>query len=239
MTNKYGNFVLQKLFNIGDENDKKLLLIALNKYYEKIHSTKYRTKWLSFFEESKKLVKSDPSLQYGKQISHDSESEQNEEIFQGSPELITNATTTNTNMATTNTNASPQKKLSLKKSSQSFNIANTKRDDDVFATGQTWQYNQFSAGGFGGGMLTTQVPLANTTTTPNLTIPMTNPMMTNVNPAWNGPMYPSFNNGMQPNTIIQPSSVMQPNMQYFSPPNQSMGFPMQGTGSYSYFPKKK
>lgn len=54
MTNKYGNFVLVKAYNLSDENEKKMLQSALQKHFVKIHSNKYRTRWTAFFEECAK-----------------------------------------------------------------------------------------------------------------------------------------------------------------------------------------
>lgn len=50
MTNKYGNFVINKAYNLSEESHKKLYLSGLYKSYVKIHSSKYKTRWTTFFE---------------------------------------------------------------------------------------------------------------------------------------------------------------------------------------------
>ena len=59
MTNKYGNSVLQKVFSLCDENAAKLLMTAFKKQFKKIHSNKYRSYWMSFFESFKNLTNTD------------------------------------------------------------------------------------------------------------------------------------------------------------------------------------
>lgn len=54
MTNKYGNFVLLKAYNLAADREKKVLQTALQKSFTKIHSSKYKSRWNSFFEECSK-----------------------------------------------------------------------------------------------------------------------------------------------------------------------------------------
>ena len=58
MKNKYGNFVLIKIFSVSDENDKARLVEAIQKYVNAVHVTKYKTKWLTFLDENKNYLKS-------------------------------------------------------------------------------------------------------------------------------------------------------------------------------------
>ena len=51
MTNKYGNFVLLKAFNLAGDREKRNLQNALQKCFAKIHSSKYKSRWSQFFEE--------------------------------------------------------------------------------------------------------------------------------------------------------------------------------------------
>ena len=57
MKNKYGNFVLLKIFNVADETDKVRLLEALQRYVNSVHVNKYKNRWLTFLEENKAYLK--------------------------------------------------------------------------------------------------------------------------------------------------------------------------------------
>lgn len=54
MTNKYGNFVLLKVYNLNGETERKSIQAAFQKVFPKIHSNKYKTRWTLFFEECAK-----------------------------------------------------------------------------------------------------------------------------------------------------------------------------------------
>lgn len=51
MTNKYGNFVLKKAYNLAGDREKKNLHAALQKGFTKIHSSKFKSRWSAFFDE--------------------------------------------------------------------------------------------------------------------------------------------------------------------------------------------
>ena len=61
MKNKYGNFVLLKIFNVSDEGDKARLVEAIQRYVNAINVSKYKTKWLTFLDENKAYLKNTSS----------------------------------------------------------------------------------------------------------------------------------------------------------------------------------
>ena len=79
MTNKYGHFVLRKAFNLSSDREKKTFFAMLLKNYAKIHSSKYKTRWASFFEECAKI---NPELSFklpNKQLKSNRDVSSNEE----------------------------------------------------------------------------------------------------------------------------------------------------------------
>lgn len=220
MTNKYGNFVLLKIYSVAEEHDKKSLLIAILRQLERIHSAKYRAKWTSFVEDCKKTAKFDLSQfekplnsknlrvptsnqrvqaqdshrkkqQNMEKYSSDSDNDPNDEIYNNMIE----------------TNASPltsgnKKKLTLKKSSQSFQGVNTTGTVDYsqkFSQQQQQQYNQFSAAPF--------VSKVDT----RFMQPVFNAPMMNTSQNWNS--FPGFTS-FQPSTQTYPTFIPMETNQY-------------------------
>lgn len=57
MKNKYGNFVLLKVFSVADESDKCRLAEVLQRYVNSVHVNKYKNRWISFLDENKMYLR--------------------------------------------------------------------------------------------------------------------------------------------------------------------------------------
>lgn len=253
MTNNYGNFVIQKIYSIGDDNEKRSLFYALNKYYEKIYSPKYRTKWATFFEECKKTLKLDSVIPNGTKHYQQQPQSQNSygQMYSKSPHKQIGHSHNNLdnrkkqqfdNSDSDNDqndeiyqynpelqiakNVTPMKKNNLKKTSKSFNNINS--TEEVFSTGQSgqnWQYNQF--------------PVNQSESKQILQSPSTirSPQIPIQNQSWTRPQqYPMYN-GMQPNIQFYPQMPVETTKNVYLNPN--VVFQNQGPGFYSYFPKNQ
>lgn len=137
MTNKYGNFALQKIFYLSEDSEKKLFLGAIIKSIDKIHSNKHRTRWISFLEECQKSGKYDNYFQNvlthqqgQQQVQMQQQQVQSQQLFQPQQQMQHNGLFHETNQFSSK--GPNPKKLSLKNAAQPFNMSFPTKEDNLF-----------------------------------------------------------------------------------------------------------